>query len=214
LIKQLKIKFNFLIIFVVFITSCSILSKYSTKEKEALLIKNLQKWESFQLEGIVEVNYKIFSFRKNIVLRKKNDLFRSDIFDAGLFGLAPTPFLSIYIDSLLTIRLAGKDELIEIPPEELNKDFPYFKYLLDLKEIKNHKQQIIDNGKLEIDDLTFHFSKNMEITQIQNVSKNFSVLLTYGKELEEISLFADNKVIADIIIDKILFSDIRINKIN
>ena len=53
----------------------------------------------------------------------------------------------------------------------------------------------------------------MEIIQIQNVSKKFSALMKYGKELEEISLSTNNKVIADIIIDKILFRDIKINKI-
>jgi len=210
LISQFKHKLFLLIILTFLVAGCSIISQYSSKEKEALLIRNIQKLETFKLEGIIEVNYKIFSFRKNIVIRRNEELFRTDIFDSGILGLSPSPFLTAVYDSVLVIRLSGNNDPVEISKDKLLKDSPFLEYLLDSDKILEFKQQIIKDHELQLDDVIILFSDKMEIIQISQTDKPYSIQLNYGSELEEIKFIDDEKIIADIIIDKISFSDIKI----
>lgn len=211
--KVLKKTILLFAVAIIFLTSCAVVSKYSHKEKETLLLNHLNKWKNFRLNGIIEVNYQIFSFRKNIQIKKTGNLFRADIFDTGLLGLSPSPFLTAYYDSLLTLKLPGNESLVVIPQNKLLHDFPYINYLLDFQLLAQHKDKIIKNHRIELDDLTIYFSNQMEISRVDRADKNYSLVLKYGKELQEIIFLAENKTVADIIIDKISFSEVNFKKI-
>jgi len=198
---------------IILLTSCAVVSRYSHNEKETLLLNHLNKWENFTLKGIIEVNYQIFSFRKNIQIKKTGNLFRADIFDTGLLGLSPSPFLTAYYDSLLTLKLPGNDSLVVIPQNKLLEDFPYINYLLDFQLLTQHKKKIIRNHRIELDDLIISFSDKMEISRVDHAEKKYSLVLKYGKELQEIVILVENKTVADIIIDKISFSEVDFKKI-
>ncbi|NQT64915.1 MAG: hypothetical protein HQ554_01920, partial [FCB group bacterium] len=97
-------KFFLLFILLLFIVSCAFLLKPAESDKENLLFAHLKFWENIRIDGIIEANYKSFVFRKNITIKKNNHAFRLDIYDSGIFGMQPTPFISAYYDSVLTIR--------------------------------------------------------------------------------------------------------------
>jgi len=213
LIRLLRRSLLLITVLLIFTSSCSLIPRYSQQEKEALLISNLHKFDTFRITGIVEVNYKIFSFRKNIILKKNQDQLRADIVDSGIFGLSPTPFISAYYDSLLMVRFSKQEDLLIIPQDELAEGFPYFNYLLDLGLLLDHKELIIKDHQLEMDGIIFHFSENMELVKIERSDNSFLIQLNYNTSLEEILFFKNDKLIADIIIDKITFSEVNISKL-
>ena len=116
-------KFFLLFILLLFVTSCAFLLKPAEKDKEKLLITHLKFWENIRIDGIIEANYKSFVFRKNITIKKNSSAFRIDIYDSGIFGMQPTPFISAYYDSVLTIR---------IPDQQIEQFKPESKEEIDL----------------------------------------------------------------------------------
>ncbi|MFC1887471.1 hypothetical protein ACFLYK_01535 [Candidatus Cloacimonadota bacterium] len=211
--KRIHSRYIFLLAIVLVFTGCSFIPHYSYKQKEKLLHLNLQKWETFQLEGIIEVNHKVFSFRKNIILKKTWKKIRLDIFDSGVLGLSPTPFLSAYYDSLLILRLPGNNELTEISGEKLEKDFSYLDFFLNIEQLNQHKGDILADNQLELDNFLFKFSEDMKIIGIDQPGKRRAIVLEYDEDLNEIIYLDKEKKIADIIIDKITFSEVSIRSL-
>jgi hypothetical protein len=208
------LSYYILILLFLTVSSCSYISHISHNEKEIMLQNNLNKWKTFRLDGIIEVNHKVFSFRKNLVLKKTDNRFRLDVFDSGVLGLSPAPFLSAYYDSLLILRLPGNSDLVETATEKLQEDFPYLKYFLNTDILLEHKAIILEKNQLQLNDITLYFSENMEIIKIEHVEKNQSLQIEYDNDPVEIIFFSKDKPIVDIIIDKITFSDVNIKAIN
>ncbi|MCD4797223.1 MAG: hypothetical protein K8R49_08660 [Candidatus Cloacimonetes bacterium] len=209
-----KEKMNFyimkkLIIFLTLIsilTSCSIMLKPDSLQKEKLLFKHLKSWDEFRIEGIIEANYKSFAFRKNIIIRKNTEAFRIDIFDSGIMGLKPSPFISAYMDSVFVLRMPQEFEFIEADDLMFKK----ISIIFDLEKIYDEKDQIIKNGSLVIGDSEIFFSKKMKIRKI--AFPQMQINFHYNDELEFMSIEQNNKEIANIQIDKITHENIRIQK--
>ena len=94
----MKFKKAKLLLLIVFLAGCATLPKVDQQEK--LLLEHLQSWETIRIDGIIEANYKSFAFRKNIAIRKNEGIIKLDIYDIGLFGIRPTPFISASFDSV------------------------------------------------------------------------------------------------------------------
>ncbi len=198
----------------ILLSCCSIIPNLSSNQKEALLKENLLKWEKFELEGLIELNYKAFSFRKNIIIKKKEGKIRLDIFDSGLMGLSPAPFLSAYLDTSLVLRLPGNDELTEIPAAKLREDLTLLDYLGNTKQLLRFKKQILAENFLQLDDLNIEFSDQMQITAISHKNADYRLNLVYGEELDQMIFYQKGKIMADILIDRITFSDVNIKALN
>jgi hypothetical protein len=206
---------NLLILILLFlIASCSIISQLSQDQKEKLLTENLGKLSKFKLEGLIEVNYKAFSFRKNIIIKKNGNILRLDIFDSGLMGLAPAPFMSAYLDTSLVLKLPGNEELSEISAEKLQKELHLLDYIRNIEQLLQFKADIISDNHLQLESINIFFSEAMQIREISQAEKDYKIELIYDEELSEIFFSHKGKIAAHILIDKILFSEVNINVLN
>ncbi|MBN2830248.1 MAG: hypothetical protein JXR56_08005 [Candidatus Cloacimonetes bacterium] len=171
-------KFRLLIIafLLLILSGCSIFQTGFKSERKALE-HNLSLWESFHMDGIVEVNYQAFSIRKNFALNKDGNEFHFTVFNAGLMGLNPKPLLKVdYVDSL-TIDTSGFPGLSDSLPanihiEELPFDFSVSKYLLPKSD------EIMLNKKALLKKMEFNFNNKMQLSYV-TFSKKDKVTFEY-----------------------------------
>jgi len=192
---------------------CAIIQKPDFAQKEKLLSTHLKEWKNIQIEGIIELNYRGFSFRKNIVIKKTGDLGRIDIFDSGVFGLKPNPFISAYFDSTLFVRLPEQPKFVGINNSSLERELPDLSFIKIFDELVSNKKKILIEKEYRNKDFIFCFSDEMKLKKIELTRENFYVLFDYLKELSKISIFKNSKEIANIQIDKITYKNIKIKSL-
>ncbi len=205
--KSLKNKIVILLILISLVSSCAIFTKLDKVQKEKLLLEHLNSWKSFRIEGIIEVNYKSFAFRKNIILQKNNNIIRIDIFSSGITGLKPTPFFSAYFDSVLVLRLPDQSESTKIKDIELKNISIFFN---ELQGFYSQKDKIIENQSLISRDYEVYFSYEMEIEKISLQKEKIKINLEYDNDFSLISIEQDKKEVVNIQIDKITRNNIEI----
>lgn len=199
--KKLKISALFFVLISIF--GCSWNNHVPNLSKEKLLLHHLQTWQQFNADGIVEANYQNFVFRKNINLRKDNENIAITIFDAGIFGMSPQPFLSLKIDSVLTVKTQTEPEKIF----EL-ENFPGLDLIQNPLAIMRYKQEIIQNNELLLSNNTrLKFSKQMQIEEINMPSTTNNIKFYYQTDLSRIEIFTDSNLLAKIEIDKISYNN-------
>ena len=204
-------KFFLLFILFLFTTSCAFLLKPAENDKEKLLYTNLKFWENIRIDGIIEANYKSFVFRKNITIKKNNSAFRIDIYDSGIFGMQPTPFISAYYDSVLTIRTPDQqlNQMIYEDNEEIDQ------ILFHLSDLFVLRDEIISNNSLLLSNVLFiKFSDKMQIQQIDHVQYPFNLEFEYQNILlQSIQVFKKKEEMVNIQIDKITHPNEKINSL-
>lgn len=204
-------KFFLLFLLLFFITSCAFLIKPAENDKEKLLYTHLKFWENIRIDGIIEANYNNFVFRKNITIKKNSSAFRIDIYDSGIFGMQPTPFISAYYDSVLTIRTPDQQVKQQIKPEGKEEiDLSIFFQISDLFAMKD---EIIEHQELTINDATIIFSNDMRISKIRSNTTSIKVIFDYLQDLDSITFQKEEKEIIKIQIDKIIHTNEKINKL-
>ena len=197
----MKFKKAKLLLLIVFLAGCATFPKANKQEKEKLLLEHLQSWETIRIDGIIEANYKSFAFRKNITIQKNKKILKIDIYDTGLFGIRPTPFISAFFDSILVLEMPDQPEPDIIYP----KDLPDISSFLHPVKLFEHKKQIIKDHEFHSENVEITFSEKMQITKIEDKDTSFRIEFEYQNELEEISFFKEDKEIANIQIDKITY---------
>ncbi|MCK4312771.1 MAG: hypothetical protein KAW88_08570 [Candidatus Cloacimonetes bacterium] len=205
-------KLRLLIFFFLFslFFGCATFQKIDFSQKEKLLSAHLKEWENIQIDGIIELNYRSFSFRKNIVIKKTGNLGRIDIFDSGVFGLKPNPFISAYFDSTLFVRFPEQTKFVEINNSSLKRELPDLSFIKIFDELVSNKNKILEEKKYRNNDFIFYFSDEMKLEKIELAQEKFCVLFDYSKELSKILIFKNSKEIANIQIDKISHKNIEI----
>ena len=175
-----------------------------------MLYTQLKFWENIRIDGVIEANYKSFVFRKNITIRKNNSAFRIDIYDSGIFGMQPTPFISAHYDSILTIRTPDQqiNQLNHGNNEEL--DLSIFFKLSDLYAIKN---EIIEHQKFRYKDTNVIFSDDMKISEIRSNTNATKISFNYLQDLDSITFYKEGIDITNIQIDKISYKNIKIKSL-
>jgi hypothetical protein len=153
-----------ILVILLVLTGCSVFKSGVRSEKKELEY-NLKLWDSFHMDGIVEITYQAFSFRKNYAINKDGDKFNLTVFNAGLMGLNPKPLLKVVYEDSLTIDTSGLAGFSDSIPgnmsiDELPFDLSISKYLLPMTE------EIILNKKAVIKDLEFAFNEKMQISSI------------------------------------------------
>jgi len=184
----MKIKtFFFELLFLILLVGCAVTVKFSDSQKEKMLRKTLEQWEHFRLDGIIEMNYQSFSFRKNITVRKNSERLRLDIYDAGVLGLHPTPFISVSVDSVIIVKMPGTDELTELTFPEFWENEIIANYL-NFDSIFSRKAEIFKEKKTKVGKLTYFFSERMvpihrpnvdDPRRISTATSKISPLTTY-----------------------------------
>lgn len=196
---------SFLLLF-----GCATFQKTDFLQREKLLSAHLKEWKNIRIDGIIELNYRSFSFRKNIVIKKTGNLGRIDIFDSGVFGLKPKPFISVYFDSTLFVRFPEQTKFAKIDNSSLKREVPDLSFITIFDELVSNKNKILKEKKYQNNNFIFYFSDKMKLEKIELAQKKFRVLFNYSKELSKISIFKNSKEIANIQIDKITYKNIKI----
>ncbi len=203
-------KFFLLLILFFFVTSCSFLPKPAEYNKEKLLYEHLKFWENIRIDGIIEANYKSFVFRKNITIKKNSSAFRIDIYDSGIFGMQPTPFISAYYDSVLTIRTPDQ-QISQL--NQGNKEEFDLSILFKLSDMFAMKDEIIKHQKLNYKDAIIIFSDDMKISEIRNNTNLTTISFNFLQDLDTITFHKEEKEIINIQIDKITHPNEEIHRL-
>jgi len=195
-----KISFSALI--VLLIAGCATISKSDFAHKEILLIEHLENWTEFQADGIVTINYKNFELRKSINIKKISDFYKITVYDSGVFGMKPEPFITVKIDSLIQIKTQADEK----PITHKITEFPGIEYLLNPTELIKYSSEIILKGQLLLSN-TVHiaFSEKMQIARIDNLTSPQSLIFEYQDQLRSIQFLQNNEQLAKIEIDKITY---------
>ncbi len=204
--------FIFLFLFLL-LSGCATIPKPDFAQNEKLLSTHLKEWKNIQIDGIIELNYQGFSFRKNVVVKKKGDRGRIDIFDSGVFGLKPNPFISAYFDSTLFVRFPDQTKFIEFDNSSLKRELPDLSFIKIFDELVSNKNKIIKEKEYRNNNFIFYFSNEMKLEKIKLTQEKFYILFDYSKELSKISIFKNSKEIANIQIDKISHKNIKIKSL-
>lgn len=201
----MKFKKAKLLLLFIFLAGCATFPKVDKQEKEKLLLEHLQSWETIRIDGIIEAYYKSFAFRKNITIRKNKEITKINIYDSGLFGMKPAPFLTVNIDSLIWIRSQSETEPTIIKIEQS----PEFELLLDPSKLVKYTNEIISNNELLLSNVLYiKFSDKMQIIQINHIAYPQNIKFKYQDELVEIIFYMEDKEIANIQIDKITYKNL------
>lgn len=185
-----KMRKFILLISIFILASCALFQPHEFSRKQEIL-----KWDNFKLEGIIEVNYKSFSLRKNIVIEKKTDSGKLTIFESGLFGLSPQPLISVsYKDGKLKRKNLPPELLSQLPISEIDLLFN----LNNLVEKAN-----ITSNKAVFEDYVITF-KNNKLSSLQIKEKKIDFKYSSNKPVEIVFLTEDQEI-GKILIDKIIF---------
>ncbi len=203
-------KFFLLLIILLFVSSCSFIPKPAEYNKEKLLYEHLKFWENIRIDGIIEANYKSFVFRKNITIKKNSSAFRIDIYDSGIFGMQPTPFISAYYDSVLTIRIPDQ-QISQL--NQGNKEEFDLSILFKLSDMFAMKDEIIKHQKLNYKDAIIIFSDDMKISEIRNNTNLTTISFNFLQDLDTITFHKEEKEIINIQIDKITHPNEEIHRL-
>ncbi len=180
-------------------------------EAEEALVQHAKMWEQFRIDGIIEMNYRQFVFRKNIVIRKSGERFRIDIFDTGIFGASPTPFLTIYREDEILVRDSDGTRIADPATDSL-----YISWVGQLSMlsdvIQSNYHEILYNWEFEKNNFRYKFHWNYLLESITSLDGNNRLEFDYTKndQLERIRYRENGAVVIDIMIDKIDFEPLQV----
>lgn len=176
--------------------------------REELLLEHLQSWQAFRMDGIIEINIGQIRLRKNIQLLKTDESFSITLFDSGIFGLRPSPFLNIAVDSTMTLSLpADIQELTdELPPESDLLTIEKIKALFNT--IEERKTEIVRDGNLVLNSTEFLFNENMQFELIRLKEEDLEVQIRFHyrrDQLNSIVLHLQDDLFFEILVDRIIY---------
>jgi len=204
-----------LFVIVLVLWSCATLTIDDYSKKEKFLSNHLESWKNFRIDGIIELNYKSFSFRKNISIRKNEQAFRLDVYDSGIMGMHPTPFITVYMDTIIILRLPFQTENSKLDSLFEKEKLPDFSEIFDVQKLIINKEKIVKSQNYENENYSLVFSNKMLIEKIVFTNPDSYIILEYDRnnELSDISFFYDEKNISNIQIDKISHQEIEIKRV-
>jgi hypothetical protein len=200
------------------LNGCSLFREVEIPE-EILLKDHLQGWQDFRIEGIVELTHGQLRLRKNVSINKTPQYLELTVFDSGIFGLRPSPFLSVRIDSTLTM------DLPIIPGTEVNADsllvtsFNIEDINTFLNEMKDNSRDILRERKYVKGKTEFLFNDNMQISLIRTINEegeesSGNLRLVYDRDnlLERITLSQNDKSLIIVHVDRVTYRSIKHNR--
>ena len=189
-------------LFLLFFAGCSFFLPNGDHSLENKYILELDKWNTFQMEGVAEIYQDELVLRKYFKAQKNPQALRIDLIESGLLGIHPTPFASIYADTSLTMRT---------PPDYTiktnNLNFP-----IDLNYLKMFSKTISINKIYQDSLFSLQFTNEMFLKCIE--TEGFHLDLEYNQNtLAKIIIFNKNKKLAKLTIDKIQYEYKKIKQL-
>lgn len=168
-----------LFLFMILLCSCSV-NKVTVSPQEQLE-KEINKWQSFHMEGMAEINISSFAVRRYFICQKYSHSLQFDLVNTGLLGAEPAPLVTIKVDTLLTIDSPYQEMVQDVLARLGLKQVDYTRYL-DFKELlKDKKAEIIGTRKTTIENYDLIFNKKMQIIQITSHNQKQNVTVQYRK---------------------------------
>ena len=210
--NRVSIIFSVLLIF--FLVSCATTSKTRTNaERQVLLDRELQNWQTFKITGMVEGRVGIFSGRFNTVIAKTTDKMRIDVMSGGVFGIGGGVLFAGYIDGeQFQYRLPGNQD-IEV--KDLDGDMRLLYQIFSeqlLNHIERNKARIVETLRHEFLGFQVSFTESMKIREILGVKDNIQMEFIYDRQdnLQEIKASIPQIRNVTIHIDKVEYDNVSV----
>ncbi len=161
----------------ILLSSCAL---NNTKISPQVQLENeINKWQSFHMEGMAEISISSFVIRKYFICQKYTHSVQFDLVNSGLLGAEPAPFVSIKVDSLLTIESPYRDMIQSMFNRSGFKQSNLSHYLDFKTVLKDKMPEIVSTGKTTIGTFEFRFFKNMQLSQIISQDKKQNIMIQY-----------------------------------
>ena len=190
----------------------SLLSLNAQSKDHDKLRKELTKWQQFRAEGVIQVNYQMFSLRKFFVLSCANNQIRIDIFEGGLFGATPEPLFSAYVGDYIALRSPMMPQLETMITPKVAAEQPthlirQFDAMFEL-----YGDEIVAKHELFLKGTHYTFNKKYQLTQITNAEEEISVTIDYKRNLDpdKVVVNVQKSDIMTLMIDKMTYRDIEV----
>lgn len=176
------------------------------------LQKQLSKWEQFRAEGVIQVNYKMFSLRKFFVLAAADDQIRIDIFEGGLLGATPEPLFSAYMGDYIALRSPMMPQLEQMLTPKLAVEQPTQLISKFDKMFELYGDEIVAQHELILNGTHYQFDKYFQLTQITNSEAEVAVTINYKRnhDPDKVVVNYQKSDIVTLMIDKMTYRDIEI----
>ncbi len=204
------LKLSVVLVLVVIVSSCAYF-RISEDEFTSNLESQIELFTEFKISGVIEYNHKQFSFRKNISLRKKGNALRLDIFDSGIMGMNPTPFLSVYADTAFVFRSSAEDFVLsENDKENIKLVVTVLRSVST--SLSERKAELLRNRHVKIDDIMISTNKYGFLETVSVPLQCSEVKMNYrnNKGLSELIVEQYNKNVINIKIDKITTAKVKV----
>jgi|GEM_PF-253034 len=172
---------------ILFVSACAGPGKLSRQDR---LRSELQKWESFDSQGVVEVSYLGLALRKMFSLSKNHAQLRFDIIEGGVMGAGAQPLLSFYLGDYVAFKspYIPMLELLNISDYLPLESLSLFSHTDSL--VARYGDEIIDQKKLTTDGVTIYFTSDYKLDKVIDPATKMELSATYGSggKLSEINL--------------------------
>jgi hypothetical protein len=169
-----------LIILTIILILCFSLPLGSKTTPAKQLKANLDKWQTFQWQGIIQVQSSALSMRKDFVLAKTADALRIDILDSGVMGLGATPLVSLYMKDKAVLsaptieQLKGIDLNWFLPPGTVTSLVHFTDSLLIMQK------EILSKKKVQTGNTEYTFDKKYRLSGIKSPGTGLKAIITYN----------------------------------
>ncbi len=203
--KKLLVIFLFLAILV----GCSTHKELTMEEKKTRLKQNLAQLNRFQATGILEVNYKELSLKKEFIMKKNPQEIRFDAINSGVMALTVSPFASGYIGEEVYITSYNNETF-----EDVIMPFDQVQPYLDFEsftpaEINN----IIQTKRFVVGEMIMTFNDSYQVATFELDNKEVKFIYNKQNILDTLTI-DDDEVDAKLVLDTFKIGDYKINKIN
>jgi hypothetical protein len=176
------------------------------------LAANLEKWQSFRCEGIIQVQSDVFALRKNFVLAKNAEAIRLDVLDGGVMGLGAAPLVSLYLKDTAVLsaptieQLQGIDLNWFLPAGAVQKLVHFTDSLLV------SKKEITSTRKLSQGNTDYTFDRKYRLASIDSKGMGMKAVITYNNSDQptKINLLYKDGPMAELLINDRTYKDIEI----
>lgn len=171
-----------------------------------------QQWNSFRVIGVLEVRSEGYAFRKDAAIRKNGRRVRLDVFDGGLMGLRPSPWLSAVYDSTLTFRLPPEIDRETFDPVLLEQLLGHTLAGVD-RALQTEREQILVAGKIDMGQgTTLQFDRNIRPSHVTFSGQNLVIEFEWNSrgELLEITGRTAHQVLFILTVDEMEYKEVEV----
>lgn len=171
-------KLLFLIIIMLLSMNSLLLAK---KNPAKLLQQNIQSWEQFRWQGIIQVQSSAFAIRKYFVLARNQEAARLDILDSGIMGLAAKPLVSVYVKDKIVLSAPSIKQLEGIDPNWFIPQNSIDQFVHFSDSLLARQSEIITNRKIKSGESVYYYDKKYRLSQIQSPKLGIEANVTYNR---------------------------------